>query len=297
MFTLVRAAIALIIALSFAPVAAAMPSSSELGLPAIPGVTPRDEGPAPGSTDARQYFTNVWGKNRRYLVDLPANYNPTRAYPVLIGYSGRRQSAERFRGFSAFQHTPAARDAIRVYPQAWGQAWEGASYSTVRAGEDIAFTNRILDELQGRFNVDRSRVYAAGLSNGGTMAALVACKLPHRFRAVAIVSGLYFTPVTQGCRREPVAVKLMHGTLDGFSQFGGVSTGGVYLPVRNVLGTYIRRNGCAPNAPAAPIPNGTRTRYACSRAATQLVLTNKGHSWHLTDRIQDEIWNFLAAQR
>lgn len=261
----------------------------------IPGFNkPSAPRPLKGVGPSREFYTTVAGYNRRYLVNLPRNYNPQRAYPVLIGYGGRKHTPERFRAFSRFAQTRAGDDAIRIYPQAVNNAWEGAPYATVRAGADVAFAQRMVEEVSRNYRIDRSRVYAAGLSNGGGMAILLACKLPHVFAGVVAVSGTYYLPTHQRCASGSVAVKIMHGTLDPFRMEGGIMHGVPLRPIRQITGNYISRNGCTPQPRAERMRNGTRYRYNCSRAPLQTVFVHEGHRWDLTPAVYDEVWEFLA---
>ena len=40
---------------------------------------------------------DVNGISRDFIVDIPANYDPNRAYPVVLGYSGAWDTADSFR--------------------------------------------------------------------------------------------------------------------------------------------------------------------------------------------------------
>jgi polyhydroxybutyrate depolymerase len=86
--------------------------------------------------------------------------------------------------------------------------------------DDIAFFNQMLDYLGTRFSVDSSRIYAAGLSEGGFMSMRVGCALGDRIAAIAAVGAAM--PKTMICLpTRPVPVVMVNGTSDPVVAYGG----------------------------------------------------------------------------
>jgi polyhydroxybutyrate depolymerase len=86
--------------------------------------------------------------------------------------------------------------------------------------DDIGFFNSMLDELGTKFSVDSSRIYAAGLSEGGFMSLRVACALSDRIAAVATVGASM--PKTMTCvPTRPVPLVMIDGTSDPVVPYGG----------------------------------------------------------------------------
>ena len=54
-------------------------------------------------------------------------------------------------------------------------------------GEDVRFISDLIDHLQAKYNIDPSRIYANGLSNGGGMSFVLSCTLSDRIAAVGMV--------------------------------------------------------------------------------------------------------------
>ena len=78
---------------------------------------------------------------------------------------------------------------IAVYPQGSGgiagklRTWNAGTccgYAMQQRIDEIAFVAALLDDLQATVAIDRARVYATGISNGGMMAYEVACALADR---------------------------------------------------------------------------------------------------------------------
>ena len=55
---------------------------------------------------------------------------------------------------------------------------------------DVAFINKVLDDVEARFSTDTSRYYVLGVSNGGMLTTRIACDLAERFAAAAPIIAL-----------------------------------------------------------------------------------------------------------
>ena len=99
--------------------------------------------------------------------------------------------------------------------------------------DDIAFFNQMLDQLPMKFSVDTSRVYAAGLSEGGFMSLRLGCALGDRIAAVAAVGAAM--PKTMICLPpRPVPMLMMNGTSDPVVPYGGGTEHNLSLSVVSV---------------------------------------------------------------
>ncbi len=86
--------------------------------------------------------------------------------------------------------------------------------------DDIAFFNQMLDYLGTKFSVDSSRIYAAGLSEGGFMSMRAGCALSDRIAAIAAVGAAM--PKTMICLpTRPVPAVMINGTSDPVVPYGG----------------------------------------------------------------------------
>jgi len=86
--------------------------------------------------------------------------------------------------------------------------------------DDIAFFNQMLDQIGTKFSLDSSRIYAAGLSEGGFMSMRLGCDLSDRIAGVAAIGAAM--PKTMICLpSRPVPVVMMNGTSDPVVPYGG----------------------------------------------------------------------------
>lgn len=170
----------------------------------------------------------VNGRERSYLVDLPPDYDGVRERPLVLVFHGGGGSPSYSRRQSQWSELGASEGAIVVYPA--GSSRFGDRLLTWNAGtccgfarklgvNDVSFVRALLDTLQGLYHVDRHRVFATGMSNGGMLAHLVACRLADRFAAVAVVSGEL--TVEDCAPSRPVSVLMIHGTADQNPPFNG----------------------------------------------------------------------------
>ncbi len=236
------------------------------------------------------------GKPRRYLLRIPDNYNPDDAAPVLFGFGGWEDSPENFSSYARMWNTGAHGEAIIVYPEGYERAWEAAPYAKTRDGEDIRFIKRILDDIDLDYRVDRSRVYAMGMSNGGGFTSVLGCHAQDTFAAVAMVSGAFYNPVEMNCVDAPMATLIMHGTADKMMTYdGGTRHEAGYLPVRTVLGGYLNRNRCDMTFMSEPAASGSeRLNFNGCQQPVELLKVPADHTWFWAPDAANEVWNFLS---
>jgi polyhydroxybutyrate depolymerase len=151
------------------------------------------------------------GLERSALVHVPPGLTPGRRVPLVLalhGYHGNGPQMERYTGFSALADRYRF---IVVYPTSAGTYWN----STAAPGlpDDVAFISGLIGALERGLCIDRTNVFATGVSNGGGMVALAGCDLSAQITAIASVAGGYSHQ--PGCDpARPVSVLEIHGTAD-----------------------------------------------------------------------------------
>ena len=148
---------------------------------------------------------------RRYVLYVPASLpaTPSPVVFVLPGYGASAETAAvhythtRFESL-ADQHGfvvvygnglpyPPDGDAVEA-PQPEGGYFQGCFLDHSGEGIDVRYLREILRQLEGVLAVDRTRVYAAGLSAGGGLALQLAIEAPGLVAAIAPVAPLPFQP-------------------------------------------------------------------------------------------------------
>jgi poly(hydroxyalkanoate) depolymerase family esterase len=166
----------------------------------LPGYLRPVHVPGKPSTWDEQTFT-VAGRPRRALVHPPADVEPQTAVPLVCMLHGCTQDAPSFAAATLMNKAADRYGFVAVYPQqerchnvhgCWN--WFQPEHQARGAGEPaaIAAIVRTLMGTTSQCTIDTRRVFVAGLSAGGAMAAILAAVYPDLFAAVAVHSGLSY---------------------------------------------------------------------------------------------------------
>jgi polyhydroxybutyrate depolymerase len=212
----------------------------------------------------------VNGAERWFLVTVPGAHDGSTPLPLVIDYHGLGEGAQIHTLMSAFSPVAEREGFVVAFPQ--GQfdpvRWNAGATTTFVGdpNDDLTFTDDIIDSLGESLCLDRTRVYASGLSYGAFMTSLLACGRSERFAAVAPVAGLR---LLDPCPQErPVPIITFHGTDDTIVRFNG---GFGPLPFSLATPTAADLNG--PGIPASAA--GMAARNGCGPTPTDTQLTDE----------------------
>ncbi|RAY14869.1 plasmid partitioning protein [Actinomadura craniellae] len=251
---------------------------------------------SPGCGTPAPPTTRIDYAGRSHLLALPRVYDPLHPVPVIVNLHGLRSSALQQSVYSGLPQRGAERGFAVVTPEALPsrRGWKLPGMADGTA--DIEFVGGLLDHLERTICVDRTREYAAGMSNGGGLAAALACGLPGRLAGVAAVAGLN---LALPCRQPaPARLIAFHGTGDtvipyrGGAPFLGDASrvprwmlparGPFRLPgVPGVTTGWARAFGCGPGTTKAA-GSVTHLRYGNCRDGASVELytvAGGGHIW------------------
>lgn len=170
------------------------------------------------------------------------------------------------------------------------------------------FFAALLDEVCPKFELSRSNVFMAGMSNGGDLCYQLAYTRPDLFKAYASVAGLTFEWVYNDRDLTiPVSFLEIHGDNDKTSMWEGDhrNTGGwgAYIPVPLAVSAIAANNRCTimetDSFPTLRDPQRQviHTRYsgAPTKHDVELYQVQGGpHSWHNKDLPTAAIiWSFF----
>jgi len=133
--------------------------------------------------------------SRDYLLYLPDNYNRRRAYPLAVWIHGCRQSPEDFASGSGVVTEANQRNMLVLLPRQTHSAnpdgcWNWFDPPTAAGYGEAAIIMAQITDVRRRHRIERKRIFLAGLSSGGALAAILAVRHPERFAAVATHSGV-----------------------------------------------------------------------------------------------------------
>ncbi|MFA5976484.1 MAG: PHB depolymerase family esterase [Elusimicrobiota bacterium] len=192
---------------------------------------------------------------RRYLIHLPRGYDGKTPLPVVLLFHGISGTPEIARRQTRMSEVADKRHFMVVYPEGIGGSWNAGKCcgQAIRDSvNDVGFVSDLLDQLQKNYPLDRSRVYAAGVDNGGMMVYRLAGELSRRLAAIASVGGTMVVDIPRA--KRPVPVIEMHSIVkDRQVPFeGGPSKNpafsGSLQPVPDTIAWWVKANYCRKKA-------------------------------------------------
>ena len=259
-----------------------------------------------GSTQwtTRTYSMTIGGINRSYLVERPAVTPPSRL-PVVVELGGCCTTVSVEIARADFRQVTSS--AIVVYPEYIDGNWNaGACCGTPATNHvnDVAFVNAVIGAVQSsQADASTGPVYLAGYSNGGKLAAMMACQEPATFAGVAV----YGATRTSDCS-NPGAESLLEmvGSADPGTAISGtpvVQNNYTEPTVDQMVSEYRAADGCGPTASSsstAGVATETLwTQCAGGHSVGVVVYQGDNHTWPeasgATPSAQQIMWNFFAS--
>jgi polyhydroxybutyrate depolymerase len=228
------------------------------------------------------------GRERQYLLYVPPTYDRTKPTPLVISLHGGALWPAQQMKLSGWNRLADKYGFMVVYPSGTDlpKSWGGRA--------DVKFISDLIATLEATYNIDTTRIYANGFSNGGGMAFELSCELSNRIAAVGTVAPALLLPSSWCTDSRPMPLISFHGTADPLAPYDGGTS--LASPPRFIAGTSVpfesvstwkaywaRRNQCGPNPVESVIAaDVTRLEYAdCSDDAAVVFYTVRGggHSW------------------
>lgn len=237
------------------------------------------------------------GVERVYQLHIPDSYDGTTPLPTVFGLHALSISHTLVAMTSGFPQMAETYDFIGVTPSGRLNGttpyWNAAP---VDDNHDVRFIDELLDHLEATLCMDRGRVFSTGMSNGGQMSALLACRLPERIAAIGAVAGVEFL---EPCDGAPVPIVAFHGTKDPILPYEGgglnatrIAEQSYYvdglpaglpepLGVEESMARWAAHNGCAADAVDEPVSAEVRRRTwpGCEAETVLYIVDGGGHTW------------------
>lgn len=235
------------------------------------------------------------GETREYLLHVPDSYDSATPTPLVVSMHAGATWPAHQKNLTRWNRLADENGFIVVYPSGTPQAFNVARiWHTFDSGagleRDVRFIAELIDTLRSAYNIDSTRIYADGMSNGGGMAFVLSCTLADRIAAVSMVAPAQALSRDWCMATRPVPMIAFHGTADRLVPYDGGRFGDplnpvkpIFPAVRDFVAGWAARNGCVAGPVESPVaPDVTRREYAdCAAGAAVALYTvsGGGHTW------------------
>jgi len=228
---------------------------------------------------------------RKYLIYVPESYDPKKPTPLVISIHGFVQWPAHQESMTGWNKLADENGFIAVYPKGTGFPLR---WNTRPSEEDpgamekeLLFFADLIDHLSSSYNIDPSRIYANGMSNGGGMSNLLACQFSDRITAIGGVAGAYIHPGEDCHPSRPMPVIAFHGVDDKIVPYlGGASSRDeqfIFPGVEEWAMGWAELNSCSSSPVISVLTDEITLRHFsnCQDDADVLLYTieNAGHTW------------------
>jgi polyhydroxybutyrate depolymerase len=224
---------------------------------------------------------------RFFRVHVPERPELGPAAPLVLAFHGSGQTGDQLRTMSGLDQAADSAGFIVVYLEAAQGAWDIFGALQFLGLDELGYVREVIERVERRSVIDRSRIIAVGISNGGVMSQQLGCKLADRLAGfVAVAASLPKIMANECAPSRPVSARYILGTEDTFFPVGGSS---VLLSVDGTMEAWAAINGCSGTRARAVRPDlvadGTvvyQSMYAPCRGGTRVELDSivgGGHTW------------------
>lgn len=237
---------------------------------------------------------------RSFWVHVPPKYDAKTPTPVVLTLHGAAMDGKLMEVFTGFSKTADENNFITVYPSGTGPGgllltWNAGLFpgelNKSNKADDVKYLGKVLDDVESVLNVDKKRVYVAGLSNGAMMSYRVASEMSERIAAIAAVAGT--SALEKYEPKRPIPVLHIHGTKDTLVPYNGpdkktdVMKILRFRSVDDTIAACIKANGCDEKPVEHELEmkvdkiKVTRKNYNNGKNGSEVVLYvhDGGHVW------------------
>jgi polyhydroxybutyrate depolymerase len=179
-----------------------------------------------------------------------------------------------------------------------------------KAVDDLARLETLIDNWRQRPEIDPTRVYVVGFSNGGFMAHRLACWMDDRIAAVVSLAGAGRAPEEACSPVSPLSVLEIHGDADPIVSYEGGRVFGLreldpHPSAPATISDWAQRLGCPANKrpksstldldPRLPGGETTVETHVCPQGTAELWTIHGGGHQVATPEVLARAGAFLAA--
>ncbi|WP_457127578.1 alpha/beta hydrolase family esterase [Mucilaginibacter sp. HD30] len=227
----------------------------------------------------------VNGMERKIITYIPAN-NSNKRMPLVIALHGGFATPKSMFRLADFRPIADKENFIVVCPASKRMWHDGADNKGI---DDVKFIGQVIDYMIEKYNADPERVYITGVSNGGFMTTRLACEIPNRVAAIAVVAATL--DVGEGYDvKSALPVIYMHGTKDPIISYnGGKLFGRKMYSHRDIIEKWVKMDDCNPEPVKTDISDSShdgtqvfKQEYVNKTTGLKVIsysIGNGGHTW------------------
>jgi polyhydroxybutyrate depolymerase len=249
---------------------------------------------------------------RDYIIHIPSSYNVNTPIPLVFCFHGYTSNASTIMSYANFNYISDTAGFIVVYPQGTllqgTTHWNVGGWTTGSTTDDVGFSISLLDSISNEYNIDDTRVYSTGMSNGGYMSFLLACQVSDKIAAIASVTGSMTPQTYNACNpQHPTPILQIHGTNDQTVPYIGDPTW--TESIDDVLQYWVGYNNCNSTPTITAIADinqfdGSTAEYiiydGCDNSVTteHFKIYGGDHDWpgvwgNMDIHASAEVWKFF----
>jgi polyhydroxybutyrate depolymerase len=189
---------------------------------------------------------SVNGVPRQYLLYVPTSYNGTSQVPLLLNFHGYGGTSSGHMYSADMRSLADKENFILVYPQGslnggyphWNASPPGSDNKST--ADDTGFAEAMITSISSSYQIDATRIYACGYSNGGMMSYFLGASMSDKIAAIGSMSGTMLdgNPIPS----NPVPMINIHGTADSILPYSG---GDGSTSTVNTLSYWAEQNGAS----------------------------------------------------
>ena len=294
-------------------------------LPTSAGDSGASGGDSGAASQLLNQTLNVNGTSRTYIEYLPAGFDNAQNLPLVLSFHGGSDQAQIQLNQADLRNRADQDGFVLVYPNAIPDPNDGGStnwqitvsgtlpYTNPNPHSDIDFIDALIDELASSRNIDTTRIYAMGYSNGGGFTFDLACRLNHKITGIGVASRTMYAETYSACNVvHPTPVVTILGTADAESPYEGLTYDGTlyFHGSDEVNNFWINANGLNSTPVVTNVPDintsdgSTAELYAwsspdgCHELLHYKVIGGghdwPGHSGNLDFISHEVIWDALS---
>ncbi len=248
------------------------------------------------------------GLTREYLLYVPSSYDGNSQFPLLFNFHGYGGTSSSHMYAADMRTLADQKKFLLVYPQGsmdsygsphWNSSLPGGDNKST--ADDSGFVEAMITSISSSYQVNATRIYACGYSNGGMMSYFLGGSMSDKIAAIGSVSGTMLDGNPDPA--SPVPMINIHGTADYVIAYTGGDGAG---SISSVLTYWAEKNGASSIPAVTNLTSGTSTiveksLYSDSSGTPWVEhykVVGGGHVWLDLDingsNANDLIWDFFS---